>query len=234
MITKLYGSLQGPVIPDSVDREHLPLGRQRLKLLRLINETKSKDQSSVSYTFLTVSADAGIRGTAFFRFNFRDVSFKLMDDANPPNVILDEVFPEYFDASFVETSLTRLGTLTQDVNPVIAKAADRELNRARIALSTTKKLNTMAGVGNARFFDANKWVGLEFEGIIQYRDKGGVTKRLKADGTVEYYSKSLRDVVHENAYDETTASADVTSIYAARVDTPVRAVDLASALIASR
>src|SRR2546426_408939 len=133
MNTKLYGSLQGPVIPDSVDREHLPLGRQRLTLLRLINETKSKDQSSVSYTFLAVSADAGVRGTAFFRFNFRDVSLK-------------------------------------------------------------------------------------FDGTIQYRDKGGVTKRLKADGTVEYYSKSLRAAVHENAFDETTASADVTSIYAKPVE----------------
>src|SRR2546422_6152144 len=230
MNTKLYGSLQGPVIPDSVDREHLPLGRQRLTLLRLINETKSKDQSSVSYTFLAVSADAGVRGTAFFRFNFRDVSFKLMDDANPPNVILDEVFPEYFDASFVETSLPRLGTLSQDVNPVIAKAADRELNRARIALSTTKKLNTMTGLGNARFFDSSKWVGLEFEGIIQYRDKGGVTKRLKADGTVEYYSKSLRAAVPDAAYDETTASADVTSIYASKPEAVVQVTDGATLL----
>ena len=216
MNTKIYGSLQGPVIPDSVDREHLPLGRQRLKLLRLTNESKSKDQSSISYTFLAVSADAGIRGTAFFRFNFRDVEFKLMDDANPPNVVLDEVFPPYFDAEFVETSLTRLGTLTQDVNPVIAKAADRERNRANIALSTAKKLNTMAGVGNARFFDAQKWVGLEFEGTVQYRDKGGITKRLKADGAVEYYSKALRAAVSETAYDETAASADVTSIYATK------------------
>src|SRR5437899_10307168 len=132
MNTKIYGSLQGPVIPDSVDREHLPLGRQRLKLLRLTNESKSKDQSSISYTFLAVSADAGIRGTAFFRFNFRDVEFKLMDDANPPNVVLDEVFPEYFDASFVETALPRLGPLTQDANPAIPKPADRRLNRTGV------------------------------------------------------------------------------------------------------
>lgn len=210
-MVNLFGSLNGPSIPQSVHgRESLALGRQRLRIVKLLEENgkESKDGSSLNISFLTVSADQNIRGSAFLRYNFRHKPFQLKDG----DIILSpETFPGYFDPRFIQ-ALDRLQELSTGSHRAIAKAAERELTRANIALAAANKLNTYAGLGDVLMFDAKRWVGLEFEGNVTHRDKNNITRRAASSG-VEYYSKTLKKLVAESDFDETSFSADVTTIY---------------------
>ncbi|MCI0559635.1 MAG: hypothetical protein MN733_14170 [Nitrososphaera sp.] len=202
----VYGSLQGPPIPDSVDRENLPLGRQRLRIVKVQKEgpSKNKQQPSINVNYLVVSADRGTRGTAFFRYNFR----------HKPFTVGGIRFGSYFDPSFPSQGLQQLEKLAESANIGTAEAARKELNRARIALSTLKKVNTLAGLGPVHSFTSPSWVGLEFEGTVVYRDRAGNKARKNTDGEVEYVNKKGEEI-KAAMFDETTAVAEISSIFAA-------------------
>lgn len=204
----IYGSLQGPPIPDSVDRENLPLGRQRLRIVKMQKEGPSKNKQSVNVNYLVASADKKVRGTAFFRYNFRHLPFKLGGIQ----------FGSHFDPTFPTAGLQQLEKLSEDSNRGLAEAARKELSRARIALSTLKKMNVIAGLGPVHSFTSPAWVGVEFEGIIVYRDKGGVKARQSREGVVEYVNKQGEEVPR-TMFDEGTATAEVSSIFAAPKET---------------
>ena len=141
-MAQVYGSLQGPPIPASVDRENLPLGRQRLRVVKMQKEGISKNKQSINVNYLVASADKAVRGTAFFRYNFRHIAFKLGGIQ----------FGSYFDPDFPTTGLQRLEKMSEDSNRSLADSARKELSRARIALSTLKKMNVLSGPGPVHSF----------------------------------------------------------------------------------
>lgn len=199
----LYGSLQGPAIPDSVDKINLPLGKQRLKIVKIVKEGPSKDKQSINVNFLIASPTAGVKGTAFFRFNFRHVPFKIGGDQ----------FGSYLHTNFPTDGLAAIEKIANSGNQFAAQAKS-ELFRARIALSTLKKLNVWSGVGNVLGFDSTKWVGVEFDGSITYADKTKKTLRQDKDGKLTCYDKAKKEEVPVKLFDETQATAEVSSVYA--------------------
>lgn len=203
----LYGSLQGPQILDSVDYTNLPLGRQRLRLVRIAREADSKDGASKNVNYLVASADDGVRGTAFFRFNFRHKPFNLGN----------EIFPSYLDPTFPTDALKRLERLAESEGSVAAGDARKEITRARIALSTLKKINTWAGIGSVLYLDTRRLIGTEFEGSIQYVDRTGNRMRLDKDGKPEFVDRKSQPIL-ANTFDADGASAEVFAIFAAPKD----------------
>lgn len=202
----LYGSLQGPQIPDSVDKINLPLGRQRLKIVKILREGTSKDGASINVSYLVASADQGVRGTAFFRFNFRHQPFN----------VGNEVLPSYLDATFPNEGMKRLEKIA-DGETQAAEPARKELTRARIALSTLKRVNVLAGLGPVLGYDSQRWLGTEFEGIITHVDRSGNKMRLNKDGKAEFVNKKGQPIP-ANIFDEDSANAEVTTIFAAPKD----------------
>ncbi|MCB7128629.1 MAG: hypothetical protein J3T61_03720, partial [Candidatus Brocadiales bacterium] len=124
----IYGSLQGPGIPDNVDYEKLPLGKHAELVVASVNAKLSKKGDSTNVSFLIAGSNQKeTRGTGFLRLNFRHIAFSVGPHTFGAN-------GGYLDPIFLDTGLEKLEELAQQSND-IGKQAGSELIRARLFLS---------------------------------------------------------------------------------------------------
>jgi len=201
----IYGSLQGPPIPESVDFEKLPLGKHAELEIRSVSERDAKKGDSKNASFLVVSTDKKIRGTGFFRINFRHTTFSVGPHTFGAN-------GGYLDPKFRETGLDILEELSQVAND-IGKQAGSELARARLALSAIKRLNEWGGFEDALLDTGSaakksRHIGTVFSGSVSFTDSEFNRQRKKADGTFTFRTKKGEDIP-EGSFDHSTSQADV-------------------------
>jgi len=201
----IYGSLQGPPIPDNVDYEKLPLGKHTELEIRSVSERDSKKGDSKNVSFLVASTDSKVRGTGFLRVNFRHATFSVGPHTFGAN-------GGYLDPTFRGAGLDTLEELAQLTND-IGKQAGKELTRARLFLSAVKRINEWGGFNDVLLDTGSaakksRHVGTVFSGFVSYQDGEFNRLRIKANGTLTFRDKKGGEIT-EGSFDQSSSQADV-------------------------
>ncbi len=180
MSGNIYGPLNGPEIPKTVDRSNrkLPLGPVLFKIGKPI-EKVSKSGDSINVAFPVHSTDAHTKGSAFLRLNFRNTSFTVGSESFGGSY-------GYFDPEFLTNGLTRLKELSNQPGEV-GTAATKELNRANMVLSDIRKLRDWGSLPNSGGFAPAELEGVEARGIVRYVDQEDRILTQKYDKPTDSY-----------------------------------------------